>query len=149
MDELFVNAVVTIHAPVSKVWEALINPAITRQYMYGCDVLCDWKIGNPVLWKGMANGKEMIFVKGHLLKLEPEKLLQFTAIDPNSDIEDIPANYLTVTYELKPSGNQTTLYVSQGDYSKVAQGQKRYEESKNGGWDMVLSKIKEIVEQQN
>lgn len=147
MQELFVNAVVTIHAPVSKVWDALVNPTITRQYMFGCDVVSDWKIGSPVLWKGIADGKEMIFVKGYLLKLEPEKLLQFTAIDPNSDIEDIPANYLTVTYELKSSGSQTELHVSQGDYSKVAQGQKRYEDTKNGGWDMILSKIKEIVEQ--
>ncbi|NUM79694.1 SRPBCC domain-containing protein [bacterium] len=147
MQELFVRADITIKAPAVKVWDALVNPAVTRQYMFGCDVVSDWKIGSPVLWKGVANGKEVTFVKGYLLKLEPEKLLQYTTIDPNSDIEDIPANYLTVTYELKSSGNQTELHVSQGDYSKVAQGQKRYEDTKNGGWDMILSKIKEIVEQ--
>ena len=143
--ELFVNGSITINAPASKVWDALTEPEWTRQYMFGCDVVSDWKIGSPVLWNGAANGKT--YVKGEVVNYKPGKLLQYTTIDPNNPgMEDIQSNYLTVTYELSDQNDQTVLTVSQGDYSKVANGDKRYEETV-GGWDSLLLKIKELVEE--
>lgn len=68
--------------------------------------------------------------------------------DPNGDIPDVPENYLTVVYDLKPSGTSTILTVTQGDYSKVAQGEKRYQESLSaGGWKSILEQIKVLVEE--
>jgi hypothetical protein len=82
--------------------------------------------------------------------LEPEKFLSYTVIDPNSTIEDIPENYLTVTYDLKEEHDHVTLTVTQGDYSTVADGDKRYKDSYNGGegWNPILVAIKELVEKE-
>lgn len=140
---------ITLNAGVSKVWDALVNPEQTQKYMFGCKALSDWKIGSPLLWEGTYEGKTMVFVKGDIVSFEPEKLLAYTVIDPNNPaIADIPENYLTVTYSLESNNGQTILTVTQGDYNKVAEGEKRYQESYNNGegWNPILVEIKKLVE---
>jgi hypothetical protein len=63
-------------------------------------------------------------------------------------MEDIPENYLTVTYDLMDEGGKTRLAVTQGDYDTVAEGERRFEEAYNGGegWNPILAKIREQVE---
>ena len=139
---------VTINAPVKRVWEALTNPEQTKKYMFGCEAISDWKIGSPLLWKGVYEGKEMVFVKGNIVELKPGKLLAYTTFDPHSAIEDIPENYLTVTYDLSFDDGKTTLTVTQGDYATVAEGERRYADSYNNGegWNPILQEIKKLVE---
>jgi len=69
-------------------------------------------------------------------------------IDPNNTaVPDIPENYLTVTYALEEKDGATLFTVTQGDYSKVADGQNRYDDSnKVGGWQSLLEAIKVLVE---
>jgi uncharacterized protein YndB with AHSA1/START domain len=148
MSSLYVKNSVTINAPATKVWDALVNPAKTKQYMFGCETVSDWKTGSELLWKGEYEGKEMVFVKGKILEIQPEKKLVYTTIDPHSAIDDVSENYLNVTYELIPQGEQTILNVSQGDYSTVAEGERRYQEAwnKGEGWNPILVEIKKLVE---
>lgn len=146
---LIVRNNITIHAPAALVWDALVNPEQTKKYMFGCETVSDWTVGSPLLWKMMHEGKEFIPVKGKIVEIRPGSFLAYTTIDPNSGIEDRPENYLTVTYELVPEGNDTQLTVTQGDYARVGDGQKRYDETMQaGGWSSVLEKIKEVVEQE-
>jgi uncharacterized protein YndB with AHSA1/START domain len=148
MQELTVQSKITLNAPASKVWDALTNPEQTKKYMFGCEAISDWKVGSPLLWKGSYEGKEMVFVKGNIVNIEPGKFLAYTTIDPNSAMEDIPENYLTVTYFLTEEGDKTSLTVTQGDYSKVAEGEKRYKETVDGGgWQPILDQIKKLVEE--
>ncbi len=148
MKPLFVKNTIAINAPASKVWDALTNPEQTRKYMFGCETVSDWKQGSSLEWKGNHEGKEMVFVKGNIADIIPEKLLAYTVIDPNSTIEDIPENYLTVTYDLKEQDEETILTVTQGDYSKVADSEKRYNEAYNNGegWNPILIQIKSLAE---
>ena len=145
---LNITNTITIDAPVSKVWDALTNPAQTKKYMFGCETVSDWKIGSPLLWKGTYEGKEMIFVKGNIVGIKAPEFLSYTTIDPNSNIDDKAENYLTVTYDLKVEKGKTILTVTQGDYSVVADGDRRYKESYNGGegWNPILTEIKKLVE---
>ncbi len=147
---LTIKNAIKINAPASKVWDALVNPEQTQKYMFGCETVSDWKQGSSLLWKGIYEGKEMVFVKGSIITITPEKLLVYTVIDPNNpSIPDLPENYLTVTYELTNENEQTILTVTQGDYSKVAEGEKRYQESYNNGkgWNPILVQIKKLVEE--
>ena len=116
--------------------------------MFGCETVSDWKEGSSLLWRGSYEGKEMIFVKGAIVRIEKDKFLAYTVFDPNSKMEDIPSNYLTVTYELSSTNGHTVLSVTQGDYNTVAEGEKRYKEASNNGegWNPILVKIKELVE---
>lgn len=147
---LIVQNSISIHAPAAKVWDALVNPAQTKKYMFGCETVSDWKPGSPLLWKGVYEGKEMVFVKGNIVTIEPGKYLSYTVIDPNSaTISDIPENYLTVEYMLEEKDGNTLLTARQGDFSKVAEGEKRYNETYNGGegWNPILVQIKALVEE--
>jgi len=145
---LIVSSTIHINAPAAAVWNALTNPAQTKEYMFGCETVSDWKQGSELLWKGSYQGKEMVFVKGSIKAIEPGKYLEYTTIDPNSGIEDIPENYLTVTYSLTESNGETELTVTQGDYSKVGDGQKRYDETvAGGGWMPILEAIKKLIEE--
>jgi uncharacterized protein YndB with AHSA1/START domain len=145
---LVVKNKILINAPASRVWDALTNPQQTKKYMFGCETVSDWKIGSPLLWKGSYEGKEMVFVKGAIVDIKPGKFLAYTTIDPFGNLPDIPENYLTVTYELTAENGQTALTVTQGDYSKVADGEKRYKETYNNGegWNPILVQIKSLVE---
>ncbi len=146
--ELFIKNSITINAGISNIWDVLTNPAQTKKYLHGCEAISDWKVGSPLLWKGVYEGKEMVFVKGNIADIIPDHYLAYTVIAPNSTIEDIPENYLTVTYSLSESNGQRILTVTQGNYATVAEGEKRYKETYNNGegWNPILVQIKKIAE---
>ena len=148
---LLVKSEILINATAEKVWDVLTNPAQTKKYMFGCETVSDWKVGSELLWKGEWEGKAMVFVKGIIEAIDPNKKLVYTTIDPNNPaIADVPENYLTVTYLLEKQGDKTLLVVTQGDYSKVAEGERRYQEAYNNGegWNPILVQMKQIAEMQ-
>jgi len=140
---------ITIDAPAEKVWDALVNPEQTKKYMFGCAAISDWKPGDSLIWKGNFDGQELVAVKGNVVSIIPGSHLAYTVIDPNNlSIEDKPENYLTVAYNIKEQEGKSLLTVSQGDFSKVADGEKRYKETYNNGegWMPILVQIKAIAE---
>ena len=144
---LLVENTIEIDASPAKVWDALVNPAQTKKYMYGCEALSDWKPGSELLWQGEYEGKPMVFVKGTIGEILPNKFLSYTTIDPLSGIDDTSSEYLMVTYRLEVENNKVKLTVTQGDYSKVNEGQRRFDEAiAAGGWSSLLVDIKKLVE---
>jgi uncharacterized protein YndB with AHSA1/START domain len=146
---LIVKNSIRIHAPASKVWDVLVNPEQTKKYMFGCETVSNWKPGSPLLWRGVYEGREMVFVKGNIVEIRPPAFLSYTVIDPNSTtVADIPENYLTVTYLLEEQSGHTLLNVTQGDFSQVAESEKRYNDTYNGGegWNPILVQIKALAE---
>lgn len=148
MENLIVKNNISIHAAASKVWDALVNPEQTKKYMFGCETFSDWKPGSPLLWKGNYEDKEMIFVKGVILEIEPTRFLKYTVIDPHATYPDTPENHLNVTYELVEKDGQTILTVTQDGFENAVEGEKRYQEANNKGegWNPILVAIKNIVE---
>lgn len=150
-EPLFIKNTITINTAAIKVWDALTNPEQTKKYMFGCKTVSDWKAGSTLLWQAEYEAKTMVFVKGNIVKIEPGKNLTYTVFDPNNkSMEDVPENYLTVTYDLTEQNGQTILVVTQGDYNAVADGERRYKEAYNNGegWNPILIQIKELVESQ-
>ncbi|MBC7425530.1 MAG: SRPBCC domain-containing protein [Bacteroidia bacterium] len=144
----FITGEIQIKAPATSVWNALVNPEETKKYMFGCETVSDWKVGSDLLWRGTHEGNEMVFVSGKIKSIEPEKHLAYTTFDPHSEMADIPENYLTVTYDITESGGISTLKITQGDYSQTGEGEKRYNESlEGGGWNGILEMIKNQIEQ--
>lgn len=137
-----------IHASTADVWDALVNPAKTKVYMFGCETVSDWEVGSELLWRGNYEGKEVVFVKGKILEIEQPKKLVYTVIDPFASYPDIPANYLNVTYKLEQQGEDTILTVIQDGFETVADGEKRYQDvyNKGEGWNPILVQIKALVE---
>jgi uncharacterized protein YndB with AHSA1/START domain len=148
MEKLIVKNTITINAPASKVWNALVNPEQTKKYMFGCETVSDWQPGSPLLWKMNYEGKEIIPVKGVIKDIKPGRLLTYTVIDPNASYPDIPENYLNVTYELEENKGVTVLTVLQDGFEGAAEGEKRYKDVYNNGegWNPILAEIKKLVE---
>jgi uncharacterized protein YndB with AHSA1/START domain len=47
--KLIAGAKIKIDAPLAKVWNALVNPEIIREYMFGTHVISDWKVGSQII----------------------------------------------------------------------------------------------------
>ncbi|MDQ3702242.1 MAG: SRPBCC domain-containing protein [Chloroflexota bacterium] len=106
------TASTTIDAPIAKVWDALVNPAMIKQYMFGTEVVSDWREGSPIVWRGDYQGKPYAD-KGVILRLQPQRELQYTHFSPLSGKPDQPENYHTVTLALSRQGAATTVSLAQ------------------------------------
>lgn len=144
---LIVKKTITIHAPSAKVWDAITNPELVKLYMFNSDVVCDWQVGSDIVFKGQVKGKEIIFVKGHIVRLEPGHLLEYTCFGPDSGLPDIPANYTKVVYTLIPEREDTLVTVTQGDFALIGDGEKRFADATKG-WDYALDGLKNVAEGQ-
>ncbi len=142
--ELIVRNSIEINAMPERVWDALINPAITPKYMFNCAAESDWQVGSPVLWKGVADG--ITYVQGHVVANEPYSKLAYSTFGPGMGLEDVPSNYPVATYELQEANGKTILSISQGDFADMEKGQERYDETV-GGWEMTLKALKAVVEE--
>lgn len=138
------TAEITINAPRERVWDALTNPELTQQYMFGCRTVSDWNPGSTLDWVGTHEGKDVTYVTGKIVTFEPYDKFVYTVIDPAAKYPLTPENHLTVDITLTADAGITRIHVSQGDYTKVAEGEKRY--GHGNGWQGVLNGIKELLE---
>jgi len=144
MPELVIRKSIEVDSPVEILWKILTDAKFIPQYMFGCIAETDWKPGSPLLWKGLEDGK--LYVKGHIVSVDAPRRLEYTVFDPNSTIKDVPANYLTMTYDVKKRGaHRSELEITQGDYAAVEDGERRYKHSLEGD-DAVLAGIKKLAE---
>ncbi len=138
---LIAQAHITISAPIAKVWDALVNPEMIKQYMFGTNAVSDWKEGSPIVWKGEWEGKPYED-KGVILQLKPERVLQYSHFSPLSGQADVPENYHTLTIELSSEEKGTLLLLSQ-DNNSTEEDREHSEKM----WGMMLTGIKKVVEQ--
>ena len=134
---------VIIKADQAAVWDALINPELTKLYMYGCIPVTDWKIGSKLVWQGAVDGID--YVIGNVIAFEPISRLVTTTFGPNEGYEDIPSNYLQGEYLLSSEHGETILDITQGDFAEVEEGEARYQQA-GAAWDVALQGLKKILE---
>jgi len=134
------QASISINAPNTKVWEALITPGLIKQYLFGTTVITDWQVGSPIIYEGEWQGKSYQD-KGIIMQVEPGKLLVSTYWSSMAGLPDLPENYKTVRYELSPAEHETKLTVTQDNN---ATQEEAMHSSQN--WKMVLDGIKKVVE---
>lgn len=138
---LIAQASITIHVPAAKVWEALTKPDIIKQYMFGTEVISDWQVGSSIIWKGEWQGKSYED-KGKILKVDEERMLQYSHFSPLSGEQDIPENYHTVTIELSKDDGKTSVSLSQ-DGNETEEDKEHSEQN----WNMMLIGLKKLLEQ--
>ena len=134
------KAHITISAPIAKVWDALVNPEMIKQYMFGTNAVSDWKEGSPIVWQGEWEGKPYED-KGVILQLKTERMLQYSHFSPLSGQADVPANYHTLTIELSTQEKGTLLLLSQDN--NLTEEDREHSEKM---WAMMLTGIKKVVE---
>ncbi len=141
-NNMTVSVKISIDAPVAKVWNALKKPEIIKQYFFGTEAKSDWKVGNPVTFRGEWEGKSYED-KGTIIANEPNKLLSYSYWSSMSGKEDKPENYANVTYELTQRNNATDLTVTQDNIAD-----EKTKEHSEQNWRSVLSDLKKLLEKQ-
>jgi uncharacterized protein YndB with AHSA1/START domain len=131
-----------IHASPTRVWEALTNPDLIKEYFFGTNVISEWKEGSEVSWTGEWKGKPYLD-KGVILKMVPEKLLTFTHWSSRIGVPDKPSNYSWYSYELELQGPNTALTITQENKSGGPVTEKTWEH-----WDTVVKGLKNLLEKQ-
>ncbi|MCX9082287.1 MAG: SRPBCC family protein [Candidatus Methanoperedens sp.] len=137
---LIAKASISINAPVDKIWDALTNPELIRQYMFGTNIISDWKEESPIIWKGEWEGNKYVD-KGVILKLEPERLIRYSHFSPLSGQQDLPENYHTVTIGLSVKGKQTFVSLLQDNNAT-----EKVREHSEKNWKIILDGLKKLLE---
>ena len=137
---LISQATIVINAPITRVWEALVTPVTIKQYMFGTDVVSDWKQGSTIVWKGEYKGKKYED-KGVIFKLEQNQTLQYSHFSPLSGKPDVPENYHTVTMKLSEQDTTTTLTLSQ-DNNPTEESRQHTAQF----WQGMLETLKKLLE---
>ncbi len=134
------TASTTINVPASRVWAAITDPKLIKQYFFGTDVVSDWKVGSPIVYRGEWQGKSFED-KGQILQIEPEKLLVSTHWSPMSGVPDLPENYHKVTYQLSEMAGKTDVTILQDN--NASEEEKAHSEA---NWKAVLEGMKKLLE---
>jgi uncharacterized protein YndB with AHSA1/START domain len=129
----------TILAPVEKVWDALTNPEIVKQYFFGTELVSDWKVGSQIVFQGEWEGQKYID-RGEILEFARNEKVAYSYLSSWSGKEDKPENYLWICYEVKQLESGTELTISQTNYDE-----ERAKHSE-GNWASIINEMKKIVE---
>ena len=128
------------------VWRALTESEFVQQYMFGSSVESYWKVGDPIRYFMMQDGKQIDMVSGHIERIEDGKLLEHSLFPVGASYPETKENHIHVIYALESNGKgECKLEIEQYGFETAADGEKRYEDSKKG-WEMVLPKLKEVAE---
>ncbi len=141
-ETLIAKASTIIQAPTAKVWDALTQPELIKQYLFGTEVSTDWRAGSPITYRGVWEGKPYED-KGRVIQVEPGRRIVSTFWSSLSGVEDRPENYKTVQYELSNEGSGTRITVTQDN--NASEEEARHSEQ---NWQMVLEGMKRLLERQ-
>lgn len=128
-----------IKAPVDKVWEALTNPEMVKQYFFGSNQETDWNVGSKISWTGEYEGTPYVD-KGVVLGYLPNEKLSYSYLSSWIVLEDRPENYLLVTYKVKEIDGGTELTITQSNYDE----EKAKHSAEN--WEIVVDGLKKLIE---
>lgn len=139
-NSLEVEKSILIDASKAKIWKALTDPSLIKEYLYGTETITDWHVGSDLTFQGEWQG-QAYKDKGHILEITPEKILSYDYWSGFSGLEDVPENYSVVTYTLEDRDEGVLLRVKQTGFA----GPENREHSEKG-WGEVVEKIRDIAE---
>ncbi len=140
-NNLTAKASININVPVSKVWKALTDPAMIKEYLFGTTTTSDWKKGSSITYSGEWEGKSYED-KGVIVDIVPEKLLHTTYWSGMSGKEDKPENYANVIYKVSPDDGHSLITITQDNIDDEKQQQHMVE-----NWSKVLESMKKLLEE--
>lgn len=137
---------IDINTSAENLWKVLTDPEIVPHYMYGTIPETTWKSGDEIRWNAIQDGKTITYVNGFIKKVDEPVNLNYTVFPTMSELENVPENHLMIENIIeKKSDKLCQLTIIASDFTKVADGEKRYNDSING-WEATLPKIKELAE---
>ena len=140
MANISLKTSIDIKAPAAKVWKALTDAEIVKQYFFGTDQKSDWKTGSDITWTGEWEGKTYQD-HGKILEITPGTYVKYSYWSSMSGTEDKPENYQNVSYKLTENDGITTLEIGQ-DNIKTEDSKQHSEQN----WQHIFGAMKDMVE---
>jgi uncharacterized protein YndB with AHSA1/START domain len=139
--DLIAKAETRIAADVSEVWDALVNPAKIKRYLYGFDAISEWKVGSAIIFRGEWEG-QVFEDKAVIRFFEPRRKFGYSYWSPFFETEDKPENYVDFVFYLESKDASTLLRVTRGQIYSREQREKECE-----GLRTFLGNISKAIEQ--
>jgi len=124
-----------------RLWQAITDPEMRRKYTFGVGVYSDWKPGSPYQAKAGAEtiSPSMAIAEGENLEVDPpRRLVQSYRALWSDDVKGEGTS--RVTWEIEPVGDSCLLTVTHDQLREGAN------DELFGGWPMVLSGLKTLLE---
>lgn len=134
------TATITVNTNVAAVWQALTDPKLVKQYLFGTDMTAEWKKGGSVRYRGEWQGQPYEDV-GTVLDIVPEQRIVMDYFSPMSGKADLPENHQIISYSIEPKDAGIVVTVTQDNNEDDAAAVRA---SKN--WQSVLESFKKILE---
>jgi uncharacterized protein YndB with AHSA1/START domain len=119
---------------------ALTDPEKIKQYLFGTETECDWKVGSKIYYRGEWQGKRYED-KGEILEIEFPRKIVMTYWSSFSGQADTAENYQRISYILDKTAAGTRLTIEQENFRDEAT---RDHSAEN--WKTVLEALRRIVE---
>jgi uncharacterized protein YndB with AHSA1/START domain len=120
-----------------RLWEAITDPELRSKYNFGVRVQSDWTPGSR--YEGVHPSAPSALLEGENVVVEPPRLLVQTFTARWSD-EVAAEGASKVTFEIEPVGDSCRLLVTHAELAEDANPELF------GGWPMVLSGLKTLLE---
>ena len=135
-----------VNAPSKKVWKALTDPALIREYYMGATVSTDWQVGSPITFAGEWKGKTYED-KGKILEVRPDEELRYSHWSPMGGTDDAPENYHVIDIMLRAENGSTEVTLRQSNLSgEVTEADRQARGDYENNWTMMLEGLKKTVE---
>jgi uncharacterized protein YndB with AHSA1/START domain len=137
MTEKFVY-VTYIRTTAEKLWDALTKPEFTRQYWFGIQQDCDWKVGSS--WK-LVFPDGRVGDSGEVVEVDrPRRIVLKWRHELMPELRE--EGFSRCTLEIAQEGEMTKLTV----LHEIERQGSKFIEAVSGGWPKILSSLKSLLE---
>jgi uncharacterized protein YndB with AHSA1/START domain len=128
-----------IRTTPDRLWHALTDPELTRQYFFGSPARSDWQPGSPYVFAGPDGSGSM--VEGEVLEAEPPRRLVLSwRATWGPEVADMPAS--TVTWTIEPVGDSCKLTLQHGGLDPAHPATQGITST----WAQIISSLKSLLE---
>ncbi|MEU7203953.1 metalloregulator ArsR/SmtB family transcription factor [Streptomyces sp. NPDC045470] len=145
-----------IHTTTEKLWEGLTSPEFLKQYHGDWAPSSDWKVGSKVLWPVEAGGEPQDL--GQVVtEAEPGKRLAYTwhTLQPmhqkmfgmsDAEFAEAVKERSKVSFDIEPAEEPELGMKLTITHDGFTSADSKMLEGVSGGWTMMLSELKTILE---
>jgi uncharacterized protein YndB with AHSA1/START domain len=130
-----------ITADIETVWDLLVNPTKTSQLFWGSTVESDFKVGSPIMWKGLWDGKPFED-RGTIKGVQRNALLQYTHWSTATSTAEDEASHNLLTFRLSQEKDGVRVVM---EHQNIATLQMK--EHSEGMWKQLLATMKKMAEE--
>ncbi len=129
---------VYIRTTPERLWQALTDGEVTKQYFFGSTVESSWKVGEPFR---NVNADGTVMLEGTILEIDKPRRLVTTFV-PKYEGSDGSDPGWKLTWEITPLGDACQLSLIHDGLVKAS----AEERGTFVGWSKILSSLKTLLE---